>query len=95
MTQGIVTSVGITELKELLVGVEKLSLILIKRFKDGVTAEDFTAIMSALATDVDFKNAVTGLRSLPAELKDINVMEGMEIGMFVMQSIPKYINAFK
>lgn len=88
-------SQGIKEFKELLTGIEKLTLLLIVRFKDGVTADDLTVIMTSLATDPDFIKAVTGLKELPAEFKDFSMTEGLEVGMMVMQSIPKYVNAFK
>ena len=79
---------GIKETKELFVAIDKLTLLFIKKFKDGLDFSDGFAIAKALVKDDDFKEAVKGLQKLPAEMKDLDFAEAMELGKIFLDGIP-------
>jgi len=91
--------VGIKELKEALVGVNELAIFLAERMKDGVGVDDAMAVFTKLTSDAEFKDkmsaAFEGISLIPAELKDVDLSEGMEIAMLQLQYIPALIAAFK
>lgn len=89
---------GIKETKELLVGINELSLVLIKHLKDGLqVGKDATAILSELVSNDELKDkladAVQGLDALDDELKDISLEEGVELGMVQVAYIGRLIEA--
>ncbi len=90
----------IKESKELLIGVNELSVFLVGILKDGVQAkEDISAIIEKLATDGEFKeklqDAYTGVGAVKAELGDLSVVEGVELAMVQAAYVPKILEAMK
>ncbi len=84
---------GIKETKELLQGVMSLAILMTKRFKDGFQMDDLSAILAEMSLNPEFRDAVSGLKKLPAEVKDIDLAEGMELGMLVLKRVPEVIKA--
>ena len=74
-------SLGIKELKEALVGVNELAIFIAMRLKDGIGLDDAMAIWSKLSSDEEFKQkmvaAYDGISQVPAEIKDLDLAEGM------------------
>lgn len=91
--------VGITETKEVLVAVNELGLVVIKHVKDGVSVADVPAIVSELVASDSFKlalvSAVTGITNVPAEVKDVDFTEGMELAKVQLGYVPKILEALK
>lgn len=90
---------GIVETKELLVGVNELSMELIKHLKDGVQVGDALAILDTLKNNADFKAkleaAYTNVQAVPAEIKDLSIAEGVELAMVQVAYLPKILAAAK
>ena len=90
---------GIKETKEMLVGVNEVSIFLISLFKDGLDLEDFSDIWNKLTCDEDFKkkieNAYEGCTKIPAEIKDLSVEEGMELLKIQADLVTKIADLFK
>ncbi len=91
---------GIKETKELLVGINELSLVLIRELKDGLqVGKDAMAIMNELLSNDELKDklaaAVKGLDALDEELKDISLEEGVELGMVQVSYIGRLVDAAK
>ena len=90
---------GIKELKEALIGVNELSILIASRMKDGAGLDDAMAIWEKLKNDEDFKNkmvaAYEGIGMVPAELKQIDLAEGIELAMLQAGYVPKIIAAIK
>ncbi len=86
---------GIKETMELLKGIDALIVLFIKQFKDGFQVEDLAQILAAMAINPEFKDALAGIKKLPEEVKDIDLEEGLELGMFLLKNVPKYIEAAK
>lgn len=84
---------GIKETKEMLVGLNELSLLLLGKFKDGVQFVDFTEMYSHLQNDADFKAkleaAYTNYQAIPAEVKDVDAGEGLELASVQIEYVPK------
>lgn len=74
-----VEKVGINELKEACIAAAALAMKLIKLSKDGLDLSD----VSALLGDEELKGflgaAIDGASKIPAEAKDIDVLEGVQI----------------
>lgn len=90
---------GIKETKELVIGVNELAVELVKHLKDGVQVTDALAILDTLKTNEDFKAklaaAYENVQAVPAEVKDISLVEGMELVMAQAAYLPKIIEAAK
>ena len=90
---------GIKETKEVLMAAKVLSLLIIKKAKDGIQVSDGVDIAAALLLDAEIKNAVSAaldkINEVPAEMKELDILEGMDLAKFVLDSIPEYIEALK
>jgi hypothetical protein len=90
---------GIKETKEALVGVNELSLVLISRLKDGLQPADVVALLAKLQGDEEFKNklvaAAQGIKELPAEIKDLQLIEAVDLLMTQLDYLPKIAEAAK
>ncbi len=90
---------GIKEFSEAIRGANVLALFLIKRLKDGAGFDDLMALWDKLKTDEEFKSALLeageGYSKIPAEVKDIDLSEGLEIGGMLLKMVPDYVEAFK
>jgi len=90
---------GIKETKEVLIAVNELALIIIKHVKDGVQVSDIPAIAVEMFRNEAFKdaiaNAVKDIAMVPAEVKDINVEEGLELAKEQISYLPRLLEALK
>jgi len=90
---------GIKETKEVLVAINSLSLLIVKKLKDGIQVQDGIEIAQALFSDGEIKSAIQfasdKISEVPAEIKDLDVNEGIELGMYQAMQIPKFIEALK
>jgi hypothetical protein len=91
--------VGIQETKEVLIAANELTLVVIKHVKDGIAVSDIPAIVSELIASDSFKlalvDAVKGVTNVPAEIKDIDFAEGMELAKVQLGYVPKLLEALK
>jgi len=81
---------GIKETQEGVNGILLLAALIATQLKDGFQAgQDIEAIWAALKNDVELnkalKDAYEGSGQIPSELKDLDVMEGVQL---VMGSAP-------
>ena len=90
---------SIKELSEGLVGVLEFALFMAERFKDGIGLDDMSALWDKWKNDPDFKAkmkaAVDGSEKIPAEAKDLDLNEGMQLAMLMLPYVPKFIDAMK
>ena len=93
------SKVGVKETKEALVAVNEVSVLMAKRFKDGVQFEDFSAFYDALTKDEDFKAKTKagweGAKAIPDEVKDLDIGEGLELAAVQLDYVPAIIDALK
>lgn len=91
--------VGVKETSEALRGVNEISLFLVQRFKDGLGFDDATAMWEKLKDDEAFKLKVKqgyeGYKLIPAEFKDLDAGEGLELASVQLEYVPKFVNEFK
>jgi len=92
-------SLGIKEVKEALVGVNELAMFLAERMKDGVGVDDVMALWTKLSSDKEFKAkmlaAYDGIGAVPAELKNVDLAEGMELAMLQISYLPGLLASMK
>ena len=90
---------GIKETKEALVGLNEVSILIAKRLKDGAQASDIPALLEDLKKDPEVISKLEAARdniaAVPAEIKDLQLSEGMELGVVQASYVPKLIAAFK
>ena len=90
---------GTKEVTEALVAANEITLDLIGRFKDGVGFEDFAGFWTKLKTDAAFEEKLKAgfdqYALIPAEVKDIDGGEGMELAAVQIDFIPKFVDSFK
>lgn len=94
-----VKSYGVKETKELLIGVNELSVFLVELLKDGAQVGDAVAMIDKLKNDPDFQAkmmaAYDQVNQVPAEIKDLSMVEGIELVMVQAQYVPKILEAAK
>jgi hypothetical protein len=91
--------IGVQESRELLIAVNTLVIYLIKQFKDGVQMADFVELYAQLMADEDLRqkmlDAYLGVSSIPAELKDIDLRETVELSSLQLSYLPEIFEAIK
>lgn len=91
--------VGINETKEALVAVNEIALHIVKLLKDGFQASDVVAFFDVLKNDPEFSAKLlagfNGIGKVPAEIKDIDINEGMDLLMCQVGFVPKFLEALK
>jgi hypothetical protein len=90
---------GIQETQEVLVATNELALVVVKHVKDGVQIGDIGAVVGELISNVQFREALTkavqNVAQVPAEIKDIDFAEGLELAKLQIAYIPKFVEALK
>lgn len=90
---------GILETKEAIVGINELSIELVKVFKDGFQSTDVLELVAVLQSNQGLKDAlqkaISGASKIPSEIKDINLSEGLELAVVQLSYLPKLQEAFK
>lgn len=90
---------GINETKQAVIGIMELACYLIKRFKDGVDIGDGLDILKQLISGSDLKkyvnDAVENINQVPAELKDLDAQEIVELSSLLIGYVPEIIEALK
>jgi hypothetical protein len=93
------TMLGIEETKEVLVAMNELGLVIAKHVKDGPQATDIAAIAMELFGSDAFKlalvQAIGNVTQVPAEIKDIDITEGMALATLQLEYIPKLLEVLK
>lgn len=89
----------IKETKEALVGANELTLVILELVKDGVQFSDAVSLVNKLSSDPVLKQkldeALSGLKVVPEEIKDIDLNEGIELAMLQAQYVPKILEKLK
>ena len=91
---------GIKETKEALVGVNELSVALIQQFKDGFQpVADVSELYAKLAANPEVSSklmaAYQDIGKVPAEVKDLDLAEGLELAAVQIAYVPKLVEALK
>lgn len=84
----------VREIKKVLSATLELALCCIDVFKDGVQFDDFVTIAERLKEDERYLNAFKSLKEVPAEVKDLDLNEGVELSTVLLGYIPKFIASF-
>jgi len=94
-----VEEIGIKETRELLVAVNELVIFLIHLLKDGVQGTDFIDLYKKVTEDDAFRimllEAYSGIRSVPSEMKDIDVYEAVALSSLQLSYLPRIIEQIK
>lgn len=90
---------GIEQTKEMIAAMNELAIFLISRFKDGVQMKDFLAMYTDLLmsseTKAIMKKAYDGYEQIPAEIKDIDLIEATELISEQISLVPMLIASLK
>lgn len=93
------TKQGIKEVKEVTAAIMEISVGIASVLKDGYQASDIAALFKAFAEDEGFKKklgeAADGISKVPAELKDLDWNERIELSTVMLQFVPKIIDALR
>jgi hypothetical protein len=91
--------VGIKESKEAIDGSVEIAKFVISRAKDGIGIDDASALVMKLLADEAFKaklqSAIEGIQLVPAEFKDLDFSEGVELGVFAAGKAKEIIDELK
>lgn len=71
--------VGIKETKELVIGSFELTLLIIRRLRDGFDFSDPIAIMMDIQKDPLYTEAIKGIKKVPTEARDYKLEEILEL----------------
>jgi len=87
---------GIKESKELMIGMLEVAVILREAMKDGFQlGEDLAFVWDKVKNDpimwAKILAAYDGVKAVPAEVKDIDLVEGFELAQAAFPYLPKLI----
>lgn len=92
-------SQGIKETKEALIAVNEIGMKIAGLVKDGAQVSDAIALVALVSSDSDLQSkllaAFQGAAAIPAEIKDVDVNEGVELVVLQASYVPKFIEALK
>jgi hypothetical protein len=91
----VILEVGVKETTEVLKAVDAFVILLGNKLKDGAQVQDVVDILQEVATNPLYAEAAKGAKEVIPELADIDVSEGIGLGMVLLWGLPKYIAAFK
>jgi hypothetical protein len=90
---------GIQNTKELFIAMQELSLEIAKLLKDGAQVTDIITFWNDMIANEEMKAkliaAVDGYKELPAEIKDIDINEAVELAAIAIAFIPKFVALIK
>lgn len=86
-------SIGIKETKEALIGINEVGIFIASRVKDGLGLDDAEAAFQKMIGDPEFKAkfvaAYEGAGAIPAEIKDLSILESVELVQIQVSYLPK------
>ena len=85
-------NVGIKELKEALVYGFAVAGAILAEGKDGFQPADLGKVIDKLLSDASvaqLKTALEGASAISAEVQDVDLWEGIELGRFVLAEVKK------
>lgn len=87
------------EVKDILVGVNEISLMFIERFKDGFQLGDIPAVWEKFHTDTEFHEkiftAISSINNVKSDLETITLVDKVDLVNLQLSYIPKIIASFK
>lgn len=90
---------GVKETKEVVSGAMHLGGLLYSRFKDGVQASDIVVILDKIKNDPELSAALiaayNGADKVPAEVKELDIQDGVELGVHLLQEGAKLVKVLK
>jgi hypothetical protein len=93
------SQVGVKETKDALVGVLAVAAVVAERVKDGVGADDVVVLVQKLMADEELKAKLAEAQKdaalIPAELKDLQAAEVVELIAAALPSVMAVIAALK
>ena len=90
---------GIKEVKDILLAMNATALFMAMRLKDGVGFDDAAAFIPHVTSDEEFKkligDAYENYAKIPAEIKDVDIGEGLELLNVELAFVPKLLETLK
>lgn len=91
---------GIKETKEVLIGANELSLVMMKLLKDGFQpGQDIMALFMQWQTNDELRAALQAaaenIAAVPAEVKEVDYIEGFELVKVQIEYVPRLLEAMK
>lgn len=90
---------GIQETRELLMAVDEVALVLVDRFKDGVSLSDFAAFWDKYSQDEAFKAVLQAAwdkhQAIPEEIADLQIQEIVDLALLEVSYVPRFLDALK
>jgi len=89
---------GVKELSEALEGMLELGLAFAELAKDGLQLSDLAALYAKMQAEPlrgKLAAAADKMSKVPAEAKDLDLQEGMQLAMLMLPYVPRYVEAFK
>jgi len=90
---------GIKETKEVVKAASAIAVFLVARLKDGVGVDDAMAVVSKVTADAEFKAlmeaAIKDIKLVPAEVKDLELAEGIELAGEAAKMVPAILEVLK
>lgn len=88
---------GVRELRELIEAVMDIGIAVLAEFSDGIQLRDVWKIVTKLQNSPEYRTAIgkayDGSSKIPAELKDVDGEEAIELAMVMLPYLPKLIKA--
>ena len=95
----VIKPLGIKELKDTIEALLEVSLKITSVLKDGYQATDLALIFELFTKDEEMKKKIAlaydGISKVGGEVRDIDISEGIELTVSMIQYVPKFIAALQ
>lgn len=89
----------IKETKEAMIGIFELGLVISDLLKDGAQISDASALAMRLLTDSNLKAKLEAAKDkvneVPEEMKDLSILEAIDLAKTAIEYVPKFVEALK
>lgn len=87
--------VGVVETKEVLIALMAIGKAMAKASKDGLDLGDLVALVGNEEVKAALALAAVNVSKVPAEIKDIDLAEGLELVVAMVKEVPALLESFK
>lgn len=90
---------GIAETQEMITGLMEVTLVMIEVFKDGAQVTDIMLLWQKIGNDPQMRKYLAesfeGYKKIPAEIKDIDPAEAVQMVTMMAMYVPRILDALK
>ena len=86
---------GIKETNDVVLALFKVGVVLAKKAHDGLQVSDLAVLLADEDVKKSLLEAAVGIEKVPAEVKDMDASEVVQMAVVVLEQLPSLLGALK